>query len=130
MRAMQARTRNQLGFIGCKPDGFFLTGISFLAPNSPTLYAPLGTPAPKISSFGRAQGSGQSPDYANASPQLLVAAFPSGFVRHPSVPLLALDRFPGSRSPGYPAGSDSTAIRRTILPKSRLVRWLSARKSQ
>jgi hypothetical protein len=37
---------------------------------------------------GSAQGSGQSPDYANASPPLLVAAFPSGFVRHPVRPPL------------------------------------------
>lgn len=31
-------------------------------------------------------------------------------------PLLALDRFSGSRSPGYLAGSDRSAIPRSILP--------------
>ena len=30
-------------------------------------------------------------------------------------PLLALDRFSGSHSPGYPAGSDSPAIRLSLL---------------
>ena len=74
--------------------------------------------------------SAQRPVCPNASPPLLVAAFPSGFVRHPSVPLLALDRFPSSRSLGYPAGSDSPAIRRSILPNNRFVRWLSANSSQ
>jgi len=31
---------------------------------------------------------------------------------------------------GYPAGGGSTAIRCTMLPKSRRVRWLSANSSQ
>ena len=63
------------------------------------------------------------------SPQLLTTAFLSGFVRHLSVPSCLWIDFP-SHGLSYPAGSDSTAIRRTILPKSRLVRWLSASKSQ
>src|SRR5450759_3868474 len=43
---------------------------------------------------------------------------------------VGLDRFPGSHSLGYPAGSDSPAIRRSILPNNRFVRWLSANSSQ
>ena len=66
--------------------------------------------------FGRAQRSEQSPDYANASPQTAGRGLPFRFCQTPLRSLLALDLFPG---PGliYPAGSDSTAIRRTMLPK-------------
>src|ERR1019366_9178400 len=61
-------------------------------------------------------------------PKLLTTAFPSGFVRPPPF-AVGLDRFPGSHSLGYPAGSDSPAIRRSILPNNRFVSWLSANSS-
>jgi hypothetical protein len=64
------------------------------------------------------------------APQLLVAAFPSGFVKHPSVPFWLWIDFPAPRSLGYPAGSDSPAIRWSILANNRFVRWLSANNSQ
>jgi hypothetical protein len=38
--------------------------------------------------------------------------------------------FLGYHSLGYPVGIGSSAIRRAILPNSRLVRWLSASMSQ
>ena len=63
-------------------------------------------------------------------PKLLTTAFPSGFVRHPSLPSWLWIDFPASRSLCYPAGSDSPAIRRSILPNNRFVRWLSANNSQ
>jgi hypothetical protein len=44
-------------------------------------------------------------------PQLLTTAFASGFVRHSSVPLLLLDRFPDFYGLGYPGGGDRPAIR-------------------
>jgi hypothetical protein len=53
-----------------------LSGISALACDRPTLYTPLGTPAHKYFLRPGPMARGQSPDYANASPPLLVAAFP------------------------------------------------------
>jgi hypothetical protein len=79
--------------------------------------------------FGGAQGSEQGPVCPTRVPKLLSTAFSIRSCQIPLRPLLTLDRFPG-HGLSYPAGSDSTAIRRTILPKSRLVRWLSASKSQ
>src|ERR1035437_1841516 len=103
-------------------------GISVLAPNSPTLYTLSGI-RPHNYFLWPGPGLGTESRLCQCGPPLLVAAFRSGLVRHPSVPLLTLDRFPGYGL-CYPAGSDSIAIRRTILTKSRLVRWLSASKSQ
>ncbi len=78
--------------------------------------------------FGRVQGvAGPCAPYA--SPATADHGLLSGFVRHLSVPSWLWIDFPG-QGLSYAAGSDSTAIRRTILPKSRLVRWLSASKSQ
>lgn len=45
-------------------------------------------------------------------------------------PLLVLDRFLGSCSPSYPAGSNSPASRPSILPNNRFVRYPSASISQ
>ncbi len=72
--------------------------------------------------LGRAQGLGQIPDCANASPKTAGRGLPVRFCQTPLRPLLTLGRFPGCHGLSYPAGSDSTAIRRTMLPKSRLVR--------
>ena len=79
--------------------------------------------------FGRAQGAAQGPVCPNASPASVDHSLSIRSCQTPLRPLLTLDRFPG-QGLSYPAGSDSTAIRRTILPNSRLVRWLSASKSQ
>src|ERR1019366_8268267 len=106
-----------------------LAGISVLVPNSPTLYTLSGLPAhPYL--LWRCPGLG-------TRAQTMPMRVPNCWSR-PSHPVLsgtppspfALDRFPGSHSLGYPAGSDSPAIRRSILPNNRFVRWLSANSSQ
>ena len=79
--------------------------------------------------FGGAQGSEQGPVYPNPSPETADHGLPIRSCQTPLRPFLTLDRFSG-HGLSYPAGSDSTASRRTILPKSRLVRWLSASKSK
>src|ERR1039457_2814203 len=76
--------------------------------------------------FGRAQGAAQGPVCPNASPATVDHGLSIRSCQTPLRPLLTLDRFPG-HGLSYPAGSDSTEIRRTILPKSCFV---SKRKSK
>jgi hypothetical protein len=54
----------------------------------------------------------------------------SDFSYTPPSPTSSLTDFPATAVFTYPAGTASAAIRRTILPKSRRVRWLSANTSQ
>jgi hypothetical protein len=87
-----------------RPDTFTQTvpspNFNPLAVRRRTIHnTPLGTPAHECFLWPR-PGSGQSPDYANASPQLLVR-----FCQTPLRPLLALDRFPGCHDLSYPAGA-------------------------
>src|ERR1039457_4013956 len=86
-----------------------LTGISILAPNSPTLYTPEGFQRTIFPWLGPgARDSALSTP--SRVPKLLTAAFPSAFVRHPSVPgdSISISRLPQPRlsrregQPGYP----------------------------
>jgi len=55
--------------------------------------------------FGRAQGARQGPVCPNLSPATLVTAFPSGFVRHSSVPFWLWIDFPASTASAIPPGA-------------------------
>jgi hypothetical protein len=67
-----------------------------------------------------------SSGYGNPSHGLLCKPL----LRHLSIPSrLRPVGFPCGSAP-YPAGTGSAAIRRTMLPKSRRVRWLSANRRQ
>src|ERR1017187_10094562 len=106
-----------------------LPGISVLAPNSRSLYTPLGTPTHKYFLWP-SPGLGTESRLCECEPPTAGRGLPIWFCQTPLRPLLALDRFPSSHSLGYPAGSDSPAIRRSILPNNRFVSWLSANSSQ
>src|ERR1035437_1361111 len=106
-----------------------LTGISVLAPNSLTLYPPLGTPAHKYFLWPD-PGLGTESRRCQCKPLTAGRGLPISFCQTPLRPLLALDRFSGSHTLGHPAGSDSPPIRRSILPNNRFARWLSAKSSQ
>ena len=95
----------------------------------PTLYPPLGTPAHKYFLWP-GPGLGTESRRCQCKPLTAGRGLPISFCQTPLRPLLALDRFSGSHSLGYPAGSDNPAIRRSILPNNRFVRWLSANSSQ
>src|ERR1017187_2155993 len=116
-----------LNIADCRED--VLTGISVLAPNSRSLYTPLGTPTHKYFLWP-SPGLGTESRLCECEHPTAGRCLSIWFCQTPLRPLLALDRFPGSRGLGYPAGSDSPAIRLSILPNNRLVRWLSASKSQ
>src|ERR1039457_5542626 len=106
-----------------------LAGISVLAPNRPTLYAPLGTPAHNYFFLAEPRARNRVQTMRMRAPNCW--SRPSHLVLSDTPPFaVGLDRFPGSHSLGYPAGSDSPAIRRSILPNNRFVRWLSANNSQ
>src|ERR1019366_1463167 len=108
---------------------FSLARISVLAPNSPTLYTLSGIPAHHYFLWP-GPGRGTGPVCPNASPATVDHGLPIRLCQTPLPLLLTLDRFPGSPRHGYPAGSDSPAIRRSILLNKRFVRWLSANSSQ
>ena len=75
--------------------------------------------------FARTQGSEQSPDYANASPQTAGRGLPIRFCQIPLRLLLTLDRFFG-HGLCHLVGSDNLAIRPGIAPNRRRVRCPSA----
>src|SRR5664280_1846895 len=105
-----------------------LTGISVLAPNSLALYTRRGIPAHNYFLWPDLRlGTGSR--LCQCEPPTAGRGLPMRFCQTRLRPLLTLDRFPG-HGLIYPAGSDSPAIRRSILPNNRLVRWLSASKSQ
>jgi len=61
------------------------TGIWFWLPTAPH-YTPLQRSSAPFSLWGWPPGSAQGPHGPTQAPKLLTKAFPSGFVRHPSVP--------------------------------------------
>jgi len=93
-----------------------LAGISLLAPNNHTLYIPLGTSEHKYFPWPGPGLGDTVPSEPNSS---LATADPRPFVRSsqtPLRPLLTLDRSLG-HGLSYPAGSDSTAIRRATYSR-------------
>jgi hypothetical protein len=74
---------------------------SVLAPNSPTLYTPSGTPAHK---YFRWPGPrlGTESGLCEFEPPLLVAAFSSGFVRRLAVPSWLWNDFTAPAAPATP----------------------------
>jgi len=108
-----------------------LTGISVLGfpdPNSihPTPHSGAGADQNALSDGGPVPADGFfGPSHKNENRQH--ACFQQ-FSRHLSRPASFLSRFPPLRADLHPAGSAS--IRRTMLPNSRRVRWLSANISQ
>lgn len=80
--------------------------------------------------FGRARGLGTQSRLCQCKPLAAGRGLPIRFCQTPLRPLFAPDRFTGCHHFSYPPGNDSPAIRRSILPNNRFVRWLSANSSQ
>lgn len=106
----------------------YYPGFPFWSPGRPTLYTRMASASELLLIFFNLA----TPDH-----QTCLARAPTSYQSlrseaissntSPSSP-----RFPRICTPHspYPVGSGSVAIRRTMLPKSRRVRWLSANSSQ